>query len=109
MKEHFKLEDGHLSIGGVDTVKLAEKYGTPLYVTDEKRIRERAREFKRAFPSAELLYAAKANWNIAILRIMAEEGFGADVFSDGELYAALLAGIQKEKIYSMATRRVREN
>ena len=98
MKEHFKLEDGHLSIVGVDTVKLAEKYGTPLYVTDEKRIRERAREFKRAFPSAELLYAAKANWNIAILRIMAEEGFGADVFSDGELYAALLAGIQKEKI-----------
>jgi diaminopimelate decarboxylase (EC 4.1.1.20) len=98
MKEHFKLEDGHLSIGGVDTVKLAEKYGTPLYVTDEKRIRERAKEFKRAFPSAELLYAAKANWNIVILRIMAEEGFGADVFSDGELYAALLAGIQKEKI-----------
>ena len=98
MKEHFKLEDGHLLIGGADTVKLAEKYGTPLYVTDEKRIRERAREFKRAFPSAELLYAAKANWNIAILRIMAEEGFGADVFSDGELYAALLAGIQKEKI-----------
>ncbi|VUT24767.1 MAG: Diaminopimelate decarboxylase [Candidatus Methanolliviera sp. GoM_asphalt] len=98
MKEHFKIEDGHLLIGGVDTVKLAEKYGTPLYVTDEKRIRERARKFKRAFPSAELLYAAKANWNISILRIMAEEGFGADVFSDGELYAALLAGIQKEKI-----------
>ena len=95
---HIGIQNHHLTIGGVDTVSLAHEYGTPLYVIDEKRIRENFRTFKSAFPDADIYFAAKANWNLSVLRILASEGAGADVFSDGELYAALLAGIPQEKI-----------
>jgi len=95
---HIGIQNHHLTIGGVDTVSLAQEYGTPLYVIDEKRIRENFRTFKSAFPDADIYFAAKANWNLSILRILASEGAGADVFSDGELYAALIAGIPQEKI-----------
>lgn len=96
--DHIGIKDHHLTIGGVDTVSLAREYGTPLYVTDELRVRENFRTFRSAFPDADIYYAAKANWNLAILRILASEGSGADVFSDGELYAALLAGIPPARI-----------
>jgi diaminopimelate decarboxylase len=98
IKNHLEIENGHLTIGGVDAVELVERYGSPLYVTNEERVRENFRSYHDAFPEADLYYAAKANGNLTILRIMAEEGAGADVFSDGELYIALLAGIPKEKI-----------
>ncbi|MDI6889194.1 MAG: diaminopimelate decarboxylase [Methanocellales archaeon] len=92
------IENGHLTIGGVDAVALAEKFGTPLYVTDESRIRANYRRFKGAFPDADIYYAAKANYNLAILNILALEGAGADVFSDGELFCALKAEISPDKI-----------
>ena len=95
---HIGIRNHHLTIGEVDTVSLAQEYGTPLYVVDEKRIRENFRTFKSAFPDADIYFAAKANWNLSVLRILATEGAGADVFSDGELYAALLAGIPRERI-----------
>jgi len=95
---HIGIRNHHLTIGGVDTVSLAQEYGTPLYVIDEKRIRENFRTFKSAFPGADIYFAAKANWNLSVMRILASEGAGADVFSDGELYAALLAGIPREGI-----------
>ena len=86
--------------GGVDVVELAERFGTPLYVTDEQRLRENFRRFKNAFSSvdSEIYYAVKANGNLAVLRILAQEGAGADVFSGGELYLARLAGIPASKI-----------
>lgn len=92
--------DGHLAIGGFDTVKLAEKYSTPLYVTDEARIRERFRAFRDAFSEVKLdiYYAMKANGNLTILKILMSEGAGVDVFSAGELYMALLIGIDPKKI-----------
>jgi len=95
---HLGIENGHLTIGGVDTVALAEKFGTPLYVTDESRIRANYQCFQRAFPNADICYAAKANYNLSILRILAQEGAGADVFSDGELFCALKAGFSPGKI-----------
>jgi diaminopimelate decarboxylase len=98
IKNHLEKRNGHLTIAGIDTVDLAEQYGTPLYVTNEQRIRDNFRRYKQAFPEADLYYAAKANGNFTILRILAQEGAGADVFGDGELYLALLAGIQKDKI-----------
>ncbi|MEA1944777.1 MAG: diaminopimelate decarboxylase [Euryarchaeota archaeon] len=98
MNDHISIQNHHLTIGGVDAVSLADEYGAPLYVTDEQRIRRNFRTFKEAFPDADIYYAAKANWNLAILRILASEGAGADVFSDGELYVALLAGIPPDKI-----------
>jgi diaminopimelate decarboxylase len=98
IKNHLEKRNGHLTIAGIDTVDLAKQYGTPLYVTNEQRIRDNFRRYKQAFPEADLYYAAKANGNFTILRILAQEGAGADVFSDGELYLALLAGIKKDKI-----------
>lgn len=98
IKNHLQIENSHLTIGGVDSVELIEQYGSPLYVTNEERLRANFRRYKDAFPNADLYYAAKANANFTILKIMADEGAGADVFSDGELYMALLAGIPKEKV-----------
>lgn len=98
IKNHLQIENSHLTIGGVDSVELIEQYGSPLYVTNEERLRANFRRYKDAFPNADLYYAAKANANFTILNIMADEGAGADVFSDGELYMALLAGIPKGKV-----------
>ncbi len=98
IKNHLQIENSHLTIGGVDSVELIEQYGSPLYVTNEERLRANFRRYSDAFPNADLYYAAKANANFTILKIMADEGAGADVFSDGELYMALLAGIPKEKV-----------
>jgi len=95
---------GHLCIGGRDTVELAEKYGTPLYVFDEDRIRERCRTYQSALheafgDNACALYASKAASFRAIYRIMKEEGMGVDVVSSGEVYTALTAGFPLEKAY----------
>ncbi|MDD1720780.1 MAG: diaminopimelate decarboxylase [Euryarchaeota archaeon] len=97
-REHIGQTKGHLTMGGVDTIDIARQHGTPLYITDEGRIRANYRRFAAAFPQADIYYAVKANGNLAVLRILAREGAGADVFSDGELYAALLAGITPERI-----------
>ncbi|MHC1592746.1 MAG: diaminopimelate decarboxylase [Methermicoccaceae archaeon] len=95
---HLEVKNGHLYVEDTDCVELAERLGTPLYVSGEHRIRQNIRTMQRAFPDASLLYAVKANGNLAILRIMAQEGMGADVFSLGELHLALLARIPREKI-----------
>lgn len=97
-----KGEEEHLVFGGVDVVDLAERYGTPVYVTDENELRTNFRSYKNAFVTAntdtDIYYAVKANGNIAILRILASEGAGADVFSGGELHLAKSAGIPVDKI-----------
>ncbi len=103
MRPHLGVkEDGHLTIGGVDTVELAEEFGTPLYVVDEDRIRERYREFYRAFadlyPEVEIRYAYKANSTLAVLHILRQEGAGADVLSAGEIFLASKVGLSPDKI-----------
>ncbi len=89
-------------IGGFDCVDLAREYGTPLYVTDEARVIGRYHEYKKAlsaeYPKVQVLYAAKANGNLALLRSLAAEGAGADVFSSGELRLALQAGMNPAKL-----------
>ena len=97
-KDHLGAEGGHLTIDGVDVVDLAEVFGTPLYVTSERRLRENARAYREAFAEADVYFAVKANGNLSILRILAEEGLGADVFSAGELSLVRMAGIPGEKI-----------
>ena len=98
----LSVRDGHLHIGRHDTVSLAGRFGTPLYVTDEDRIRARYREVHEALSSrysrVRVLYAAKANGNPAILRALADEGSGADVFSAGELVLALDAGMEPGRL-----------
>ncbi len=97
-------EQGHLCLNGMDTVPLAEKYGTPLYLMDEDRIRERCRTYldavKQAFgTSARVLYAGKAAAFRQIYRIMKEEGMGIDVVSSGEIYTADSVGFPMEHAY----------
>lgn len=90
--------DGVLFIEDVSAVEIAEQYGTPVYVTSKSQLERNIEAYKRAFPEAEKLYAVKANNNLALMKIIASSGFGADVFSSGELYLALLAGFKRERI-----------
>ncbi|HHY37477.1 MAG TPA: diaminopimelate decarboxylase [Clostridia bacterium] len=94
---------GHLEIGGVDTVKLAKRYKTPLYVFDEALIRQRCREYRTAFeknyPKFSIAYAGKAFMTMAMVRIVEEEGLYLDVVSGGELYTALKAQFPPERIF----------
>ncbi len=85
-------------IDGVDVVEIVEEFGTPLYVTSERRLRENVRAYREAFPEAWTYFAVKANGNLALLRILAEEGMGADVFSAGELSLVRMAGMPMEKV-----------
>lgn len=95
---------GHLTIGGCDTVELAQEYGTPLYVLDENVIRETIRSYVRSFKkyydgNGMPLYASKTLSCKAMCRIAKEEGIGLDVVSGGEIYTALQAGFPMEKVH----------
>ena len=97
-------EKGNLCIGGMDTVELAKKHGTPLYVMDEDRIRERCRTYmtamKEAFGDSALpLYAGKAAAFRHIYRVMKEENMGIDVVSSGEIYSAASVDFPMERAY----------
>ena len=96
--------DGHLCFAGLDTVKLAKDFGTPLYLMDEDRIRERCRVYKEGMreafgENAKPLYASKAASFKQIYRIMREENMGIDVVSSGEIFTALSAGYDLKNAY----------
>ncbi|MBQ9624727.1 MAG: hypothetical protein IJR47_01335 [Clostridia bacterium] len=103
MTNTFEIHNGHLYIGGCDTVSLAKKYGTPLYVMDEAYIRNIMKSYVDVFKSlnikGKVLYASKAFSTLAVYKIADQEGLGVDVVSSGELYTALKAGFPAEKIY----------
>ncbi|GBF11568.1 diaminopimelate decarboxylase [Tepidibacillus infernus] len=96
-------ENNHLEIGGVDTVHLVERFGTPLYVLDEWEIRKKMGEFVNAFKQMEVpfqvAYASKALCTTALCHIAREEGLSLDVVSGGELYTAIKAGFPVERIH----------
>lgn len=96
-------EQGHLTVGGADTVELAREYGTPLYVMDEETIRTACRQFKasidRNYGKGVPLYASKAFSCKEIYRIIESEGLDADVVSGGEIYTALAAGFPAERMF----------
>ena len=97
-------DQGHLTFAGRDTVELAGKHGTPLYLMDQARVRQRCREYLTAMrehfgPDALPLYASKALCCKELYRIVAEEGLGTDIVSPGELYTAHAAGFPMEKAY----------
>jgi len=93
----FSQINGKLQIEGVNVEEIAE-IGTPVYITSKEMLEDNIEAYKKAFPNAQVLYAVKANNNISIMKIIAQSGFGADVFSDGELYMALLAGFNPDLI-----------
>lgn len=95
--------EGHLTIGGVDSVELASTYGTPLIVYDIALFRERAKAFKETFKrvgiQAQVAYASKAFSAIAIYEVAKQEGLSLDVVSGGELYTAVQADYPRNKIH----------
>jgi diaminopimelate decarboxylase len=93
-----RVDDGRLSLGGVPADELAAAHGTPVVVYCEETIRTQARAYRAAAPDALVVYGTKAFANVALLRVLAEEGIGADVSTLGELAFAQRAGIPGERI-----------
>jgi diaminopimelate decarboxylase len=92
---------GHLVIGGCDTVKLAEKFGTPLWVIDEVTIRNAiaaCRSGVSDYPQAQIVYAGKAFLCAAICHLLKSESIGLDVVSHGELLTAISAAFPASSI-----------
>jgi diaminopimelate decarboxylase len=98
LPETARIEGGELAIGGVPATRLAEEHGTPLLVYCEQTIRNRVREYREAAPGALIVYGTKAFANVALLRLLAGEGVGADVSTLGELAFARAAGIPGDRI-----------
>jgi diaminopimelate decarboxylase len=92
------ISAGSLALDGVPAPELADRFGTPLVVYSEAALRERARMFRRTVPDALLVYGTKAFPNVALMRLLAEEGFGADVATLGELAFARRAGIEGDRL-----------
>ncbi len=105
LPEHLKVnEEGHLEIGGCDTVDLAEQFGTPLYVMDESLIRRICRDYKDSFAmyyqgKGTPVYASKAFCCKEMCRIVKSEGLDLEIVSGGELYTALAAGFDPAHIH----------
>lgn len=96
--ETARIEDSGLSLGGVSAARLADAHGTPLLVYCEQTIRSQVRAYRDAAPGALVVYGTKAFANVALLRLLAEEGAGADVSTLGELAFARAAGIPGERL-----------
>ncbi len=102
--ENITTKNGHLHFNNFDVVDLAKKYGTPLYLMDENRIRKNVHAYKEALnkyfgDSALTLYASKACSFMYIYKIMMEENIGIDVVSSGELYTAEKSDFDLSKAY----------
>ncbi len=103
----FRFGPNGLEHGGRPVEEIAERYGTPVYLTSERRLRENARRVRRTFeaswPGYRLLYAVKANANPALVRVLREEGCGADCSSPAEIEIARRAGVPSaETLYTAA-------
>ena len=100
MSEFFPYRDGELQAEGVSVARVAAAVGTPFYLYSAGALSARYRAFCEAFAPATPLvcFAVKANSNLAVLRLLAGLGAGADVVSEGELRRALAAGMPPQKI-----------
>jgi diaminopimelate decarboxylase len=102
--ECLSIRDGHLWVEGCDAVALARSFGTPIHVVSEDQLRRNVRRtasaFRAAWPEGDvlLLPSIKANFTLALRRILTEEGTGCDTFGPGELEAALRTGVPPETI-----------
>jgi diaminopimelate decarboxylase len=90
-------EKGHLHVGGIDLLELAEEFGTPLFVYDEAHLRHACREAVEAWGDG-VAYATKAFLCRAMARLAHEEGLQLDVASGGELHVALAAGVPADRL-----------
>ncbi len=97
---HFSYKDGELYAEEIAVREVARRVGTPFYLYSSATLKRHFRIFDKAFQAIPHLvcYSVKANSNLAVLRLLAQEGSGADIVSGGELYRALKAGIPPKKI-----------
>lgn len=96
-------DEGHFTLCGADAVKLAEKYGTPLYLLDENEVVKQCRTYRNAVKryfseKSAIYYASKALSIKEIYRIIEKEDVNADVVSLGELYTAIKAGYTPSRL-----------
>ena len=99
--DHFELKDGVLHAEDVPLSAIADAVGTPVYVYSRATLARHARVFREALailPRVHVAYAIKANPNRAVVKVVADEGYGADVVSGGEMDRALAAGVPPEDI-----------
>jgi diaminopimelate decarboxylase len=95
----LSVRDGHLFVEGCDTLEIAERFGTPVYVMSENQLRRNARRIVEAFSSrwregeVRVLGSIKANFTLAVRAVLTSEGLGCDTFGPGELEAALRTGV----------------
>ena len=96
----YSYSDNVLMVESRPLREIAETYGTPLYVYSKHSVVDHCRHIERAFEGREHRtgYAVKANSNRSLLRVIAQEGLGADVGSKGELYLALASGFTPQNI-----------
>ena len=93
------LEGSSLAIGGLTAEALAEEHGTPLVVLCEETVRANARALRGALGhDGRVFFGTKAFPNVALLRLLDEEGIGADVASEGELAFARRAGLGGDRL-----------
>lgn len=94
--DHFELKNGALHAEDVPLAAIAAAVGTPVYVYSRATLTRHARVFREALsalPRVHLAFAVKSNPNLAVLKLLAKEGYGADVVSAGEMHRALAAGM----------------
>ena len=107
IREPFENRNGELYVDSVSTVQLAKKYDTPLYVISEKRISENYNRLRKSltsnYPKVRIHYAAKANSNLSVLKILEKEGAFLDVVSPGEVSMALASGFSPDRILFTGT------
>lgn len=101
MMRDFDGKDGVMQFGGMSAVDIVNEFGTPVYVTDEQRLRENYRNVYGAFSKymdTEVHYACKANTNIAILKVLEQEGSHIDAVSIGEVLTCMRVGFSPKRI-----------
>ncbi|TRO42744.1 diaminopimelate decarboxylase [Candidatus Bathyarchaeota archaeon] len=107
IREPFENRNGELYVDSVSTVELAKKYDTPLYVISEKRISENYNRLRKSltsnYPKVRIHYAAKANSNLSVLKILEKAGAFLDVVSPGEVSMALASGFSPDRILFTGT------
>ncbi|MEM9500754.1 MAG: diaminopimelate decarboxylase [Pseudomonadota bacterium] len=99
--DHFALKHGVMHAEDVPLPRIAEEVGTPVYVYSRATLERHARVFREALdavPDKLIAFAVKSNPNLAVLRVLQQQGYGADVVSAGEMRRALAAGIAPKKI-----------
>jgi diaminopimelate decarboxylase len=97
---HFEYKEGQLFAEDISVQSLVEEYGTPLYIYSAATFRQHFKAFDSAFDGIPHLtcYSVKANSNLSVLKLLADQGAGTDIVSGGELFRALRAGVDPKKI-----------